>query len=116
MAACIATIESLKNEDGVSKLIRAGMRLREGLATQAKSHSLLINQTGPAQMTMVTFAQDKAFAMANLWTGEAAKRGVYLHPWHNMFTCSAHTDADIDQALLVTDEAFSIVRSKFGAN
>ena len=92
------------------------MRLREGLAAQAKSHGLLINQTGPAQMTLVTFAQDKAFAMANLWTGEAAKRGVYLHPWHNMFTCSAHTDADIDQALLATDEAFSIVRSKFGAN
>ena len=116
MAACIATIESLKKEDGVSKLIRAGMRLREGLAVQAQSHGLSINQTGPAQMTLVTFAQDKAFAMANLWTGEAAKRGVYLHPWHNMFTCSAHTDADIDQALLATDEAFSIVRSKFGAN
>ena len=116
MAACIATIEGLRDENGVQKLVRAGQRLRDGWASQAKSHGLTINQTGPAQMTLVTFAGDKSFAMANLWTGESAKRGVYLHPWHNMFTCAAHTDSDIDQALLATDEAFSLVRNKFGAN
>lgn len=116
MAACKATIESLKKENGVAKLISAGQRLRDGLAVQAKSHGISINQTGPAQMTLVTFANDKAFAMANLWTGEAAKRGVYLHPWHNMFTSAAHTDSDIDEALLATDEAFSIVRTTFGSN
>ena len=25
-------------------------------------------------------------------------RGVYVHPWHNMFLCAAMTEADIDGA------------------
>ena len=31
-----------------------------------------------------------AFAEAML------ERGLYVHPWHNMFLCAAMTEADID--------------------
>lgn len=42
--------------------------------------------------------------------------GAYFHPWHNWFTCAAHTDDDIDRALQATDDAFAAVRARFGAD
>lgn len=114
MAAALATIDALEAERGVEALQRAGQRLRDGLTAQASSHGLVVNQTGPPQVPLLTFAGDEAFAMANVFTGEAARRGVYLHPWHNWFTCAAHTDADVDEALLATDDAFAAVRATFG--
>jgi glutamate-1-semialdehyde 2,1-aminomutase len=43
---------------------------------------------------------------------EALQRGVYMHPWHNMFLSAAHTMADIDRILEATDGALaSVARS-----
>ena len=39
-------------------------------------------------------------------------RGVYLHPWHNMFLCAAMTEADIDQALDAADGAFAALKQQ----
>jgi len=54
------------------------------------------------------------FDRANVFTGEAARRGVWLHPWHNWFLSAAHTEADVKQALEGTDSAFAAVRARFG--
>ena len=54
-------------------------------------------------------------AAARIFTTEALARGVYLNPRHNMFLSLAHTQADIDQALVVTNEAFAAVAARFGA-
>ena len=113
MAASLATLDALA-DGGVITMERTGQRLRDGLAAQATAHGLRINQTGPVQMPMLTFPDDHDFAKANVFTGEAARRGVFLHPWHNWFLSTAHTDADIDQALLATDEAFAAVSTRFG--
>lgn len=116
MAASIATIEALGAEDGLGSMQRAGQRLRDGLFAQASTHGLTIHQTGPVTMPLLTFAADTQFERANLFTGRAAQRGAYLHPWHNWFTCAAHTDDDVDRALAATDEAFAAVRATFGAD
>jgi glutamate-1-semialdehyde 2,1-aminomutase len=116
MAAAIATIETLREVDAVALMSRAGQRLRDGLTAQAAAHGVAVNQTGPVQMPFLTFAGDENFAMANVFTGEAASRGVYLHPWHNWFLSAAHTDHDVDTALLATDEAFAAVRRSFGSS
>ncbi len=115
MAAAIATIATLRDEQGIATMQRMGTLLRDGLARQAESHGLMIHQTGPVQMPFLTFARDQAFERANVFTGEAAQRGVYLHPWHDWFLSAAHTEDDIGQALERTDEAFAVVRRKFGA-
>jgi glutamate-1-semialdehyde 2,1-aminomutase len=113
MAAAVATIETMRDIDAVAIMTAAGQRLRDGLAAQAAAHGVTVNQTGPVQMPFLTFAGDENFAMANVFAGEAATRGVYLHPWHNWFLSAVHTDADIDAALLATDEAFAAVRRRF---
>ena len=88
---------------------RTGQRLRDGLAAQADAHGVTINQTGPVQMPLLTFAGDDDFALAGIWTDVAARNGAYFHPWHNWFLSAAHTDADIDEALAATDLAFAAV-------
>lgn len=114
MAAAIATLHALRAENAIATMNAAGMLLREGLAAQAASHGVAVRQTGPVSMPFMTFAGDREFAMANVWTAEAARRGVYLHPWHNWFLSAAHTPDDIAEALEGTDAAFDAVRRRFG--
>jgi glutamate-1-semialdehyde 2,1-aminomutase len=116
MAAALATLQSLEDEDGIAAMERAGALLRDGLDRQARAHGLRIRQTGPVQLPFLTFTADAAgvFDRANVFTGEAARRGVYLHPWHNWFLGAAHTPDDIRCALERTDEAFAAVRARFG--
>jgi glutamate-1-semialdehyde 2,1-aminomutase len=117
MAAALATLDTLEREEGIARMVRAGARLREGLAAQARAHGLAITQSGPVQMPFLSFAADVAagtFDRANVFTGEAARRGVWLHPWHNWFLSAAHSDDDVRQALERTDEAFAAVRARFG--
>jgi len=39
-------------------------------------------------------------------------RGVYVHPWHNMFLCNAMTDADIDLTLNAAEGAFKALKAE----
>jgi glutamate-1-semialdehyde 2,1-aminomutase len=66
-------------------------------------------------MPLLLFADDPDFKKAARFTGEAAKRGAYLHPWHNMFLSAAHREADIRDVLEITDLAFAKVKQEFGA-
>jgi glutamate-1-semialdehyde 2,1-aminomutase len=113
MAAAIATLGALQAEGAFARMERAGNLLREGLQAQAEAHGLAIKQTGPVQMPFLSFEDDPRFEKANVFTGEAAKRGVYLHPWHNWFLSAAHGDDDVRDALERTDEAFAAVRKPF---
>jgi glutamate-1-semialdehyde 2,1-aminomutase len=42
-----------------------------------------------------------------------AQRGVYLHPHHNWFLTTAHSEADIRRTLDVTDVGFREVKGQF---
>ncbi|MEV6985148.1 aminotransferase class III-fold pyridoxal phosphate-dependent enzyme [Sphaerisporangium sp. NPDC051017] len=115
MAAAKATIETLRDIDGVALMERAGTRLREGLAAQAAAHGFTVRQTGPAQIPWLSFEGDATLEKGMFWADACLAEGVYLHPWHNWFMSAAHTDADIDRALAGTDAAFARLRAKFGA-
>jgi glutamate-1-semialdehyde 2,1-aminomutase len=116
MAAALATLDALAAEAAIPAMVRAGTRLREGLARQARDHGIAITQSGPVQMPFLTFAGDRGFERANVFTGEAARRGVFLHPWHNWFLSAAHGDADVAWALDRTADAFAAVRARFGTS
>ena len=109
MAAALATSAVAEREDLVGHLERVGRRFRDGIAAQAAGHGLVVRQSGPVQLPLILFDNDPDFERGSLFTAEALARGVYLHPRHNMFLSLAHTEADIDRALSVTDEAFAVV-------
>jgi glutamate-1-semialdehyde 2,1-aminomutase len=117
MAASIATIKALQTTDALSHMERVGSQLSEGIREQALAHGVPIRYTGPVQMPYLIFEGDEParfkIPRAKLFTGEAARRGVYLHPSHNWFLSAAHTEEDIRRTLQVTDLAFAKVREDF---
>ena len=115
MAAAIATIQALRDEQAIDTMVRMGTKLREGLAAQAVAHELGIRQTGPVQMPNLAFDGDTAYERATLFASECARLGLLVHPRHNWFLCAAHTDDDIDRALSISDGALAAVRREFGA-
>jgi glutamate-1-semialdehyde 2,1-aminomutase len=114
MAAALKTLEIFQRDNTIARIESLGTRLRDGLAAQARSHGLVLKQTGPAQMPTVLFADDPDVEKGRLFTQEALRGGAWLHPQHNMFLSSAHTEADIDRALQATDAAMATVKKSFG--
>lgn len=116
MAASLATLKELQAGNGVERMRALGEMLRDGLLAQARSHGFEVIYSGPPAMPYMSFKADAGkHARIKLFCGEAAKRGIYLHPRHNWFLSAAHTEEDIRRTLEVTNEAFAAVRKQFGA-
>ena len=113
-AASLATIEAIRAEGAIEAMKTAGDALRKGLDEQAAAHGFALRQTGPSQMPLVLFENDDMWEKNNLFAAESAKRGVLLHPWHNMFVCAAHSEEVIAEALQRTEGAFAAVKKQFG--
>jgi glutamate-1-semialdehyde 2,1-aminomutase len=114
MAAAIATITALGEEDAVEAMARTGAALREGILAQARSWELPVSYTGPAVMPFLTFAGDRDYELASVFTAQALRGGAYLHPRHNWFVSAAMTGADLALVLEATDQAFAAVRKHIG--
>ncbi len=106
MAAALQTLRLVKETDYLERLERLGARLRTGLDERAAAHGFALRQTGPAQMPLFLFGDDPDLRKGFAWSSAMLERGIYMHPWHNMFLCAAMTEADIDQTLNAADGAF----------
>ena len=113
-AASLATIAAIEEEGAIEAMKVAGDALRKGLDEQAAAHGFALRQTGPSQMPLVLFEDDDMWEKNNFFVAEAVQRGVYLHPWHNMFVCTAHTPDVIAEALQRTEGAFAALKQQFG--
>ena len=89
-----------------------GERLRTGLAERAAAHGFGLRQTGPVQMPLFLFDEDADLRVGFAWSSEMLERGIYVHPWHNMFLSAAMTTTDIDAALDAAEGAFAAVKAR----
>ena len=110
MAAAIETLKLIRETDYLEHTQALGLRLRKGLDEAANRHGFALRQTGPAELPLIMFEDDPGYSKGFAWNETLMKRGIYFHPWHNMFLCAAMTEADIDHTLQVADDAFKIVR------
>ncbi|MFP3558783.1 aminotransferase class III-fold pyridoxal phosphate-dependent enzyme [Paraburkholderia sp. SIMBA_049] len=106
MAAALRTLDLAQTTDYLQRTIRLGDLFRAGIQEQADRFGIGVRQTGPSQMPQILFEGDPEAKKGYIWTSEAIKRGVFLHPFHNMFINAAMTDGDIHQALEGTEAAF----------
>ncbi len=106
MAAALATLTELRRIDGPAQMKAMGERLRQGLEERARHHGLRIDQSGPVQMPTLLFADDTDWQRGSAFCTEALRHGAYFHPKHNMFLSCAHTEADIDAALVAAEAGF----------
>jgi glutamate-1-semialdehyde 2,1-aminomutase len=110
IAAAVATLREIRESDYLERTQRRGTALREGLQQQAAAHGFTLRQTGPVQMPQILFEEDEDFRLGYAWVEGALRRGIYLHPFHNMFICAALTEADLRETLEKTDAAFADLR------
>ena len=112
MAAALETLRRVRETDYLEHIETLGAQLRAGLGERARAHGLDLRQTGPVTMPLFLFDDDRDLRKGFCFGSEMLKRGVYVHPWHNMFMNAAMTAADIDQALDAADEAFKALGSR----
>ncbi|HUB43198.1 MAG TPA: aminotransferase class III-fold pyridoxal phosphate-dependent enzyme [Streptosporangiaceae bacterium] len=112
MAAAIATIGALRDQDAIEVMDRVGTALRAGILAQASARGIDVKYTGPAAMPYLTFAGDRGHQLASTFAAAAIRAGAYLHPRHNWFISAAMTDADLAKVLSATDEAFAAVQAR----
>jgi glutamate-1-semialdehyde 2,1-aminomutase len=111
MAASLATLKLIRETDYLERTQALGQRLRSGLDEVAGRHGFALRQTGPAEMPLIMVDDDPALAKGYFWNQALIKRGVYFHPWHNMFICAAMTEANIDFSLEAADDAFKLLKA-----
>jgi glutamate-1-semialdehyde 2,1-aminomutase len=106
MAAGIATVRRAVEIDAPAVMSNSGTLFKAGLEAQSVAAGLPAVLSGPVQMPILHFAEDPHKRKAFAFTDAAVRRGVLLHPWHNMFLSSAHSDDVINDALVRTADAF----------
>ena len=111
MAASLATLKLIRETDYLERTQALGQRLRTGLDEAANRHGYALRQTGPAELPLIMVDDDPTLAKGYFWNQALIKRGVYFHPWHNMFICAAMTEADIDFTVEVADDAFKLMKA-----
>lgn len=116
MAAAVATIGALREENAIDAMVRTGTALRAGILGQAADRGLQIRYTGPVVMPYLTFAGDRNHELAAVFAGAAVRAGVYLHPRHNWFISASMTEADLGMALAATDAGFAAVQARLASS
>ncbi len=116
MAAALATLDEMVETDAIDVIYARGEMLRDGMLDQADSHNIEVVYSGPESIPFMTFKGEDGFERekSRLFSEECFKRGVWLHPLHNWFISSAHTEEDIKKTLDVTDAAFKRVKDEIG--
>ncbi|MBL6974706.1 MAG: aminotransferase class III-fold pyridoxal phosphate-dependent enzyme [Deltaproteobacteria bacterium] len=114
IAAAMACLDELENTKAIDKMMKTGTLLQEGLRERAGAHGLQVSVTGPPTLPFMTFANESNFLRSQMFSGEAARRGVILHPHHNWFMMAAHEESDVMKTIEVADRCFAIVKKQFG--
>ena len=116
MAAAIATIEKLAATNSIARMSQMGHKLRAGLDDLALRHGLALRQSGPEQMPLILFEGADGLEKGRRFCQAMLRRGVYMHPSHNMFLSAAHGLEEIDEALAAADKAFQDVAQDFSTS
>ena len=112
MAAALATLKRVRETDYLEHIEGLGARLRAGLAERAAAAGFGLRQTGPETMPLFLFDEDPDLRKGFFWSSQMLQRGVYVHPWHNMFLCAAMTAADIDKTLDAAEASFAALKKE----
>jgi len=115
MAAAIATLDELEACDGIARMAEIGEIFCKGLTDCAASHGLQLTCSGHPAMPFVRFTNDDDMYRNQVWCGEMARRGVFVHPHHNLFVSTAHTQEDVNRTIEAAGDAFRVVKEQFGS-
>lgn len=111
MAAALATLGEIASSDYLERTAARGRELRDGLASLTRAYGFGLRQTGPVEMPQMLFDDDDDLTTGSAFCGAMVRRGIILHPYHNMFVSPALTDADMELTLEAAAQAFAEIAS-----
>ena len=111
MRAAFATLNVLERDDGIGRMRRTGERLMAGLQERAQRHGFEVVCSGPPALPFMRFADETDWRRQQKFCADIARRGVFFHPHHNWFVCTAHTEEDIAATLDAADASFAAVKA-----
>lgn len=113
MAASLACMKIIQRDGVIDHCYEMGTLMKNGMEQQAAVLNLKVSYTGHPAMPYMRFIGDEDFSINRFFCGEAAKRGIFLHPHHNWFVSGAHSRIDIEHTLAVTEECFKLTAAKY---
>ena len=113
MAASLKTLSIIEERDVVEHISSLGDKLRSGVGQIANSVGVEISQSGPVQMPLILFKDDKDFLKGSKFVQYLLSKGIYFHPWHNMFLSLAHTAEDVNTTLDAVEFAMKKISEEF---
>jgi glutamate-1-semialdehyde 2,1-aminomutase len=119
MAAALVVMRRIRETPYLETIERIGTQLRTGLGEVASRHGVGFEQSGPVTMPLWKFADDPDLRAGFFWCSEMLRRGIYTHPWHNMFINTAMSEQTVAATIVAADGAFGALtasRSKLGPN
>ena len=114
MAAALETLRLVRTTDYLERLTAMGERLSAGLTERAAAAGFGLRCSGPGQMPLYLFDEDPDLRKGFFFVSQMLERGIYLHPWHNMFLCAAMTETDIDGVLNAAEDSLAALKREAG--
>ncbi len=114
MAAAVANLREMKRINAPRVMLERGRKLLDGLVRIAQGHGYDLKVTGVPSMPYLRITNDPSLMLHQDWCAECTKRGAYFTSHHNWFLSTAHTDRDLQQTWNIADDAFKVVRKKYG--
>jgi len=111
-AACIATLNKLKELDAPKLFREMGTRLTDGMRQAGLAHGFDLKISGEPALFYLRIANDDSLMLHQEWVAECVSRGLFITSHHNHFVNAAVTDADIALAIDIADDAFSVVAQR----
>lgn len=113
MAAAQTTIELLRDTDAIARLWAVGSAFQDGLSAAIANADVAAEVVGYPPMPFMRFLEPDAKRRSEIkrrFYAEVVRRGVLLHPDHQWFVSTAHSDADIVASVDACSEALRALR------
>lgn len=114
MAAALATLKEHRRINTPKVCTAKGGKLLKGLVDTAARYGYDLRTSGDPSMPFLRITNDPSLMLHQDWCAEATKRGAFFTSHHNWFISTAHTDADIAKTIRIADEAFNVIKKKYG--
>ncbi len=109
-AACIATLNKLKQIDAPKLFDSLGREVTSGFQKAGAEHGFNLVVSGAPALFYLRIANDDSLLLHQEWVAECVNRGLFITSHHNHFINASLTHEDINRSVEIAEDAFKAVK------